>query len=110
MLICAFIITVVALVCLLPSFSSGISVYAYTDQNYIEAGINFLQKQYDLKEMSYDKIALKQTIALYDLDDNITAKIMVVDRDSELDYVILDFVADDIIAFGFNSKTYLQNF
>ncbi len=90
--------------------NKSITVNAYTEQNYQNAGMNFLQNQYNSKEIIYSDLSVKDTVNLYDFDDVVTAKLMIVNRDNELDYVILDFLADDIIAYGFNSKDYVQKF
>ena len=91
-------------------FTNNISAFAYSEENYRLAGINFLKEQYMLKDLKYDSLEVEDSINLYDFDENVNAKILILNRDSELDYVVLDFTADDIISFGFNSYDYLQNF
>ena len=98
------------ILCLFPSLTNKVNVYAYTEQTYQEAGLNFLKEQYALKDLTYDSLEIEDTIELYDTNDTIIAKMLIVNRDNELDYVTLDFLVDDIIGFGFNSRDYLQKF
>jgi hypothetical protein len=69
-----------------------------------------LKLQYEIRELEYDYLILADTINLYDNNEEIIAKLLILNRDEELDYVILDFLIDKINGFGINEFDYLQNF
>lgn len=110
--ICFVIVTIFSAISLLFSFTyfNNNEAYAYCEENYKEAGLNFLEFQYELNDIEYEELTYSYSINLYDTNDRVIAKILVVNRDDEIDYAILDFLADTIISFGFNSKDFLQKF
>lgn len=92
------------------SLSCCIPIFAYNDENYESAGLNFLQEQYYLKDINFESITTDCSINLYGLEDNIIAKMLVVNRDGIFDYVILDFLTDRIDEYGFDQYDFIQLF
>lgn len=90
--------------------SESINVLAYDDSNYEEAGINFLEAQIDLMGESYDYTEIIDSIPLYDEENEIIAKVLILDRNGFWDYVVLDFLIDEIDEFGFNQEDFLSSF
>lgn len=85
------------------------SAYAYNDENYVEAGIDFMSIQYMNKNISYDELYEYESRYLYDYSDKIIGKLLVLKRDNEFDYVILDYVCDDVNGFGLGEEEYVRN-
>lgn len=107
------VVSLLLLLFLLSSFTFLINpqvAYAYSDENYQLAGVNFLEAQYERKGLFYENVKIEDTINLYDEADEIISKILIINRDDELDYVILDFVVDKINGFGINEEQYLKEF
>lgn len=97
-------------ICCFAHYSNPLSASAYSEADYESAGVNFLTEQYKAKELNYDTLEIADSINLYGTQKKVVAKLLILNRDCESDYVVLDFLADTIIAFGFNEGEYLQNF
>lgn len=109
-ILCELVLIFTAIICCIAYSESPLSAYAYSEDNYEEVGINFLKEQYNVKEFEYNSLQISDSINLYGAEDKVVAKLLILSRDLELDYVVLDFLADTIIAFGINEGEYLQNF
>ncbi len=90
------------------AFSFAVS--AYSETNYEDAGYNFLMAQYDLRDIEYDSLTKENAIDLYDNNNNVVAKMMIVNRDGAIDYVVLDFMIDRVDEFGFDQSTFVDKF
>lgn len=95
---------------MLLAIAKPIDAFAYNEDDYRNAGINFLEAQYEMKALEYEHLTIADAINLYDEHNKMNAKLLILDRDGEWDYVILDFVIDRINGFGINEYDYLQNF
>ncbi|MDE5766724.1 MAG: hypothetical protein K2I17_06120 [Clostridia bacterium] len=91
------------------SFFVG-STFAYNESNYESAGLNFMEYQYKVSNIGYTELEIEDAINLYDLEESVVAKVLVLNRDGKIDYVILDFLVDDIIEFGFDCEEYINKF
>lgn len=87
-----------------------LNAFAYNEEDYESAGINFLQLQYESKELAYDNLEVQDAINLYDEKDVVISKLLILNRDGEWDYVVLDFMMDRINGYGINEYEYLQSF
>lgn len=90
------------------AFSFAVS--AYSETNYEDAGYNFLLAQYELRDIEYDSLTKENAIDLYDNNNNVVAKMMIVNRDGAIDYVVLDFMIDRVDEFGFDQSTFVDKF
>lgn len=102
----SLVIAMILSVCTFFSFDAS----AYSETNYEEAGYSFLLAQYDCRCIEYESLEKQGAIDLYDNDNNVVAKMMVVDRDGELDYVVLDFIIDRVDEFGFDQSSFVEKF
>ncbi|MDE6075901.1 MAG: hypothetical protein K2G26_05635, partial [Clostridia bacterium] len=102
------LITIISLAICCSFFVGG--TFAYNESNYESAGLNFIEYQYKINNIEYTELEVEDAINLYDLEESVVAKVLVLNRDGKIDYVILDFLVDDIIAFGFNCEEYISNF
>ena len=87
-----------------------LNTYAYNETNYEEAGLNFLTEQYEIKNFAYNNLYVYDSVDLFDVNDNKIAECLIVDRDGQLDYVVLDFSLDKIDEFGYNQNELMQKF
>lgn len=106
-IVACFLIVVVS-AAFLPSYIKA--AYAYNEDNYESAGMNFMLGQYDMHNMAYMNVEKEKAINLYDDEDNVIAKLLVVNRDGELDYVVLDFMTDRIDEYGFDQENFVNLF
>ena len=102
------VVSIILAICFI--LGSVVPVFAYNDENYETAGFNFLINQYELKDIGYNSIEKQDSICLYDTNDNIIAKMLVVNRDNHIDYVVLDFLTDRIDEFGFDQEDFVLLF
>lgn len=100
------VIVIVLSTCILLSSLA----YSYSESNYEEAGYNFLLAQYDLRNIEYSSLTKEHSINLYDDNENVVAKMMIVNRDDKIDYVVLDFMIDRVDEFGFDQNNFVEKF
>ncbi|MCM1437852.1 MAG: hypothetical protein NC131_01390 [Roseburia sp.] len=106
------ILTVLALIS--PLFC--VNVYAAENYEldypdiYKEIALNFFKEQYINQDISYDKVSVELEVDLYDSDENVVAKSIVVKRDDEYDYVVLNLATCGIDEFGFNSSSAFEKY
>lgn len=87
---------------------SATSIDAYNEDNYLKAGMDFMCIQYSSKNIEYDNISEYKSIDLYDYNDEVVAKLLIIERDGNFDYVILDFIVDDVNGFGINEIEFVS--
>lgn len=103
-------IKIIILLCLFNVVFSFDAMHtnAYNEENYLKAGMDFMCIQYSSKNIEYDNINKYDAIDLYDYNNQVIAKLLVINRDNNFDYVILDFVVDDVNGFGINENEFIS--
>ena len=71
---------------------------------------NFFEAQYDRRGIKYDDLKVILESDLYNSKNEVVAKSIVIDRDGEYDYVILNIATSQIDEFSFNDSAALDNF
>ena len=98
------------LLCMMLSIVVSFPIFAYNEINYEEAGYNFLLAQYNRMGIEYVDFEKVGAINLFDNNDNVIAKMMIVNRDGLIDYVVLDFVVDRVDEYGLDQKAFVDKF
>ena len=71
---------------------------------------NFLASQYNLKELEYENISAHTSVDLFDETENVVGKAVILDRDGELDYVVINLITGQVDEFGFNEEATVEKF
>lgn len=90
--------------------NKDLNVEILEDKVYEEIALSYLKCQYKGKSISYDNLSVILTNDLLDDSEMVVAKVVVVNRDSFLDYVILNCITKSVDEFSFNSSNALEKF
>lgn len=104
---CVISLLLVLVILFTTSAISMLPICAYNEYNYEEIGYDFLLTQYELKNIEYENMEKRGSINLYDFDNRVIAKMMIVDRDGYVDYVVLNFIVDRVDEYGFNQSDFI---
>lgn len=103
------------LICFSILAFSGTSISAYaqelvSDSIYQDVAINFFEAQYEERDIVYEDAKVVLESDLYSSTEEIVAKAIVIERDGQYDYVILNIATAEIDEFGFNEATAYDKF
>lgn len=87
---------------------------AFAEQNvdniYKEIALNFFRGQYESRNIGYDSLEVFLEKNLYNENEEVVAKVLVLQRDKEYDYVVLNYATKEIDEFVFDVKDIGQRF
>ena len=77
---------------------------------YKQIALNFFEQQYDELNLEYGNFDVELEADLFDSEENVVAKAIVVNRDDKYDYVVLNLTTSQIDEFGFDEPTALEKY
>lgn len=103
-----------ASVMLIPIFGFTIDTEIFEGVNlpdiYKQIAVNFLSEQYEEQDIEYVSLSVEQEFDLYDYEEQTVAKAIVLRRDNEYDYIVLNLATSSIDEFAFGDAEALEKF
>lgn len=93
--------------------SAAITVSAQeivSDLVYQDVAINFFESQYEKRDIEYDYAKVVLESDLYSSTEEVVAKAIVIERDGQYDYVILNIATAEIDEYAFNESEAYNKF
>lgn len=109
----ATIILLLVLICSFPFFgftylSAGTVINL--PNIYKDIATNFFKAQYEQEKIEYNELSVALESDLYDSNEDVVAKALVMQRDDCYDYVILNIATSQIDEFAFDDATAIDRF
>lgn len=98
------------LVILSSNTNNVLAMEVVANNIYQEAALNFFKAQYEERNICYDNVEVALENNLYSDSEEVVAKAVVIRRDDELDYVILNIATANIDEFAFNETQAYEKF
>jgi len=83
---------------------------AFADFCRVELARDFISFQHRSRGLEYDVLEVYTTVNLYDEEHNVAAKAVIIDRDGEFDYVIINLITEQIDEWGINEGELAAHF
>ncbi len=77
---------------------------------YKEIALNFFETQYENRQMEYEQVDVFSEKNLYNDNEEIVAKLVILQRDEEYDYIVFNYATEEIDEFVFNATDINQKF
>lgn len=77
---------------------------------YKEVATNFFEAQYEERGMDYNEISVALETDLYSSEEEVVAKVIVIERDDTYDYVVLNLATAEIDEFAFDDQAAIDKF
>ncbi|MCL2177444.1 MAG: hypothetical protein FWB72_05865 [Firmicutes bacterium] len=104
-LICAFSLTL-----LFGFFGNTTRAYAFGEANLEKAGLNFMLKQYIVRDIEHSAAEVSDVIIMHDQTSNAVGKIIVINRYDYYDFVTLNLLLETFDEFQFNAYYLIREF
>lgn len=109
-LLCALVFAFISLTLCLVTVNPVSAMAASDNLEYELLARNFLASQYNLKGYFYDDISVHTSTDLFDETENIVGKAVILNRDGEYDYVVINLITNQVDEFGFNEESVIEKF
>lgn len=106
----AVLIVAIVLGCSTIVFASGSILEENYPEIYKQIAMNFFKEQYEHQDIDYENVSVAIEADLYDSEENVVAKSVVLQRDKKYDYVVLNLTDYSIDEFGFDDSSAYDRF
>jgi len=83
---------------------------ASSDICHIELARDFISFQHRLRDIEYDNIEIYTAVNLYDAEHEVVASAVILYRDGEFDYVVMNLITEQIDEWGINEQEVVAHF
>ena len=107
-------------ICLLFIMAVGVYFISFTstyaaeiviyDDVYEDISMNFLKAQYSERNITFDSLDIYSSKNMYNYNNEVVGKIVIVNRDSQKDYVVFNCTTSQIDEFSFNCDNVEEKF